>query len=125
MPIQVLSDGLREFLQRSGMMAAVNLWKIRPRTPGESKTIQDGEIWEDLKGFDGQQFFFGDSSEREIRIGTTFSLDWFSPKTSPYGQSHSAGVFHISDGRSKVRRALKFEGYMSILIGLTHTYYAW
>ncbi|KAJ7779374.1 hypothetical protein DFH07DRAFT_730185, partial [Mycena maculata] len=74
-PIQLLSDGLREFFQRPGMVAAVNSWKVRPQVRRESRTIHDGEVWKNIKGHDGQKFFFGRSSEREIRIGTTFSLD--------------------------------------------------
>lgn len=107
-PVQLLSDSLREFFQRPGMIAAVNLWKVRPRTSGESRSIQDGEVWRTIKGSDGQSFFFGESSEREIRLGTTIGLDWhvspsysatfllrisrFGRKTSSYGPSHSSGV---------------------------------
>lgn len=76
-PIQVLSDGLRDFFDRPGMIAAVNLWKSRPTSPGELNTIQDGKVWQDIKGPDGRSFFFGRSGENEIRLGTTFSLDWF------------------------------------------------
>lgn len=78
-PIQLLSDGLRDFFQRPGMVPAVNLWKRRPHTPGESRTIQDGHVWSTIKGSDGQSFFYGESSENEIRIGTTFGLDWYVP----------------------------------------------
>lgn len=75
-PIQVLSDGLRDFFQRPGMVAAVDQWKTRPTVPGESRCIQDGKIWQTIKGPDGQKFFYGTSSEDEIRLGVTFSLDW-------------------------------------------------
>jgi hypothetical protein len=75
-PVQLLSDGLRDFFRRPGMVPAVNLWKSRESTPGESRTIQDGRVWKTLKGHDKQSFFYGESSKREIRIGTTFSLDW-------------------------------------------------
>jgi hypothetical protein len=75
-PVQLLSDGLRDFFRRPGMVPAVNLWKSRESTPGESRTIQDGRVWKTIKGHDKQSFFYGESSKREIRIGTTFSLDW-------------------------------------------------
>ncbi|KAJ7312546.1 hypothetical protein DFH08DRAFT_821987 [Mycena albidolilacea] len=75
-PVQLLSDGLRDFFRRPGMITAVNLWKSRESTPGESRTIQDGRVWKTIKGHDKQSFFYSESSKREIRIGTTFSLDW-------------------------------------------------
>jgi hypothetical protein len=58
------------------MVAAVDQWKTWPRVPGESRSIQDGKIWQTIKGPDGQKLFYGDSSENEIRLGVTFSLDW-------------------------------------------------
>ncbi|KAJ6590799.1 hypothetical protein B0H10DRAFT_1960963 [Mycena sp. CBHHK59/15] len=73
-PVQLLSDSIREFFQRPGMVGAVNAWKIRPRTPGESRSIQDGKVWRNIKGHDGQSFFYGDSSKTEIRLGTTIGL---------------------------------------------------
>ncbi|KAJ6532812.1 hypothetical protein B0H10DRAFT_1972920 [Mycena sp. CBHHK59/15] len=81
-PVQLLSDSIREFFQRPGMVGAVNAWKIRPRTPGESRSIQDGKVWRNIKGHDGQSFFHGDSSKTEIRLGTMIGLDWFGRKTS-------------------------------------------
>ncbi|KAJ6612561.1 hypothetical protein B0H10DRAFT_1952247 [Mycena sp. CBHHK59/15] len=89
-PVQLLSDSIREFFQRPGMVGAVNAWKIRPRTHGESRSIQDGKVWRNIKGHDGQSFFYGDSSKTEIRLGTTIGLDWFGRKTSNYGPSHSS-----------------------------------
>ncbi|KAJ7213906.1 hypothetical protein GGX14DRAFT_392681 [Mycena pura] len=40
----------------------------------------DGEVWKTVKGGDGKRFFFGRNSQKEIRVGVTFSLDWFGPK---------------------------------------------
>jgi hypothetical protein len=76
-PIQVLSEGLREFFERPGMAPAMNLWKVRPQVAGECRTIQDGKIWNTIKGADGHRFFFGPGNEKEIRLGVTFSLDWY------------------------------------------------
>ncbi|KAJ6540384.1 hypothetical protein B0H19DRAFT_1077796 [Mycena capillaripes] len=70
----------------------MNLWKARPRVRGESKTIQDGKVWNTIKGVDGEKFFFRPGCEDEIRVGVTFSLGWFGRKTSNYGPSHSSGV---------------------------------
>lgn len=81
-PIQLLSDGLRDLFERPGMIPAVNLWKVRPQVEGESKAIQDGEVWQTIKGVDGTRFFFGGSSELEIRLGVTFSLDWWAQHAS-------------------------------------------
>ncbi|KAJ7720064.1 hypothetical protein B0H14DRAFT_3521066 [Mycena olivaceomarginata] len=52
----------------------------------------DAEVWKALRGHDGELFFFGSSAEEELRLGVTFSLDWFGRKTSSYGPSHSSGV---------------------------------
>jgi hypothetical protein len=34
-------------------------------------------VWKTIKGPDGRPFFFGREANGEIRIGVTFSLDWF------------------------------------------------
>jgi hypothetical protein len=106
-PIQKLSDGLWDFFERPGMIAAVNQWKVRPGVFGEARTIQDGQVWNTLKDKDDERFFFGPGAAEEIRLGVTFSLDWevsiffymqvpmhirFGRKTSNYGPSHSSGV---------------------------------
>jgi hypothetical protein len=75
-PIQVLSVALAEFLTRPGMVSAVNSWKTRTTVAGELKSMQDAEVWNTLKGQDGNLFFFGPSADEEIRLGVTFSLDW-------------------------------------------------
>ncbi|KAF7346894.1 hypothetical protein MVEN_01441600 [Mycena venus] len=74
------------------MVPAVNAWKARERSPDELRSIQDGEVWNTILGPDKKRFFFEGDSETEIRLGVTFSLDWFGRKTSNYGPSHSSGV---------------------------------
>ncbi|KAJ7095601.1 hypothetical protein C8R44DRAFT_749152 [Mycena epipterygia] len=75
-PIQTLSDGLQDFFSRPGMIPAVNAWKTRHTIPGELKSMQDAEVWRKIKGPDNTSFFFGPSSDNEIRLGVTLSLDW-------------------------------------------------
>ncbi|KAJ7938708.1 hypothetical protein B0H13DRAFT_2301338 [Mycena leptocephala] len=75
-PIQLLSDGLRESFKRPGMVPEVNSWKKRRTVPGELKSMQDAQVWSTIKGPDKTSFFYGRSAEKEIRIGTTLSLDW-------------------------------------------------
>ncbi|KAK6991497.1 hypothetical protein R3P38DRAFT_2405770, partial [Favolaschia claudopus] len=91
-PIQLLSDGLRDLFQRPGMLSAMNLWKVRHQVEGESRSIQDGEVWNTIKDHNGHKFFFAPGCENEIRLGVSFSLDWFGRKTSNFGPSHSSGV---------------------------------
>jgi hypothetical protein len=75
-PIQTLSVALAQFFARPGMVSAVNAWKTRRTVAGELRSMQDGNIWKTLRGHDGDPFFFSPSSEEEIRLGLTFSLDW-------------------------------------------------
>jgi hypothetical protein len=63
-PIQKLFDGLRDFFERPGMIAAVNQWKVRPGVFGEARTIQDGQVWNALKDKDGERLFFWPGSRR-------------------------------------------------------------
>ncbi|KAF7368239.1 hypothetical protein MVEN_00144000 [Mycena venus] len=75
------------------MVSAVNAWKTRTgRVEGELRCMQDAEVWKTLRGHDGELFFFGPSAEEELRLGVSFSVDWFGRKTSSYGPSHSSGV---------------------------------
>lgn len=77
-PMQSLSDSLQEMFQRPGMLDAVNAWKTRPlATHNKLRCMQDAAVWKQVKGPDGQSFFFGPSSKDELRIGVTFSLDWY------------------------------------------------
>jgi hypothetical protein len=76
-PIQLLSTGLRTFFERPGMESAVNSWKTRPHVDGELKSIQDGEVWKTLKDSEGRSFFFDPRADNELRLGVSFSLDWY------------------------------------------------
>jgi hypothetical protein len=76
-PIQLLSTGLREFFKRPGMVSAVESWRSRPRVDGELHSMQDADVWSSMKDAEGQQFFFGPHSEKEIRVGVSYSLDWY------------------------------------------------
>jgi hypothetical protein len=76
-PIQVLSEGLRHLFSRPGMVSAVTSWKARQRSPDELRSIQNEKVWNTIKGPDNKQFFFEGDSEKEIRLGVTFSLDWY------------------------------------------------
>ncbi|KAJ7907496.1 hypothetical protein B0H13DRAFT_2332311 [Mycena leptocephala] len=76
-PIQLLSVALEEFFARPGMDSAVNAWKTRTGTvDGELRSMEDAEVWKELRGHDGELFFFGPSAEEKVRLGVTFSLDW-------------------------------------------------
>ncbi|KAK6968886.1 hypothetical protein R3P38DRAFT_2473549, partial [Favolaschia claudopus] len=77
-PIQLLSEGLRGFFKRPGMVSAVNAWKDTKDDPnGDFRRIQDGEAWKTIKGPDGTSFFSGPGSEKEIRLGVSFGFDWY------------------------------------------------
>ncbi|KAJ7142858.1 hypothetical protein C8R44DRAFT_866138 [Mycena epipterygia] len=56
------------------------------------KLARDADVWKTLRGHDKELFFFGPSAKEEVRLGVSFSLDWFGRKTSSYGPSHSSGV---------------------------------
>ncbi|KAK7048753.1 hypothetical protein R3P38DRAFT_2389630, partial [Favolaschia claudopus] len=91
-PIQLLSNGLQHLFSRPGVVAAVNSWKTRERNTDELRCIQDGAVWNTIKGHDDTLFFFGGDSDKELRIGVSFNFDWFGRKTSNYGPSHSSGA---------------------------------
>jgi hypothetical protein len=76
-PIQLLSAGLHDFFKRPGMVEAVNSWKTRPRVEGELNCMQDGKVWKTIKDGKGQPFFFAPEAADEIRLGVSFSLDWY------------------------------------------------
>jgi hypothetical protein len=108
-PIQLLSTGLRDFFQRPGMIGAVNSWKTQARrVSGVMRSMQDADVWKTIKDPNQESFFFGRHTEKEIRLGVSFSLDWsvsrvliitrililfrFGRKRSSFGPSHSSGV---------------------------------
>ncbi|KAJ7443281.1 hypothetical protein FB451DRAFT_1190185 [Mycena latifolia] len=91
-PIEVLSSGLRDLFSRPAMVPAVEEWKSRHKVRGELRSMQDATVWNTIKGPDGKLFFYEGDCDKEIRLGVTFSLDWFGRKTSNYGPSHSSGV---------------------------------
>ncbi|KAJ6629617.1 hypothetical protein B0H10DRAFT_1292762 [Mycena sp. CBHHK59/15] len=91
-PIQLLSSGLQDFFNRPGMVDAVEAWRKRPSADGELKSMQDGEVWKTLKDAQGRSFFFGAHSEEEIRLGVSFSLDWFNRSKSSFAPSTSSGA---------------------------------
>ncbi|KAJ7673009.1 hypothetical protein DFH06DRAFT_51334 [Mycena polygramma] len=92
-PIQLLSTGLQSFFKRPGMVSAVNSWRKRPRNvTGELKCMQDAAVWNSMQGPDGKSFFYGPGCNDEIRLGVSFSLDWFGRSKSSFGPSHSSGV---------------------------------
>jgi hypothetical protein len=76
-PIQLLSTGLHEFFKRPGMVSAVESWRTRTPVDGELQCMQDGRVWKEIKDTHGDSFFFGPGSEEEIRLGVSFSLDWY------------------------------------------------
>jgi hypothetical protein len=40
--------------------------------------MQDARVWKELKDGDGDSFFFSPKAEEEeIRLGVSFSLDWY------------------------------------------------
>jgi hypothetical protein len=59
------------------MVSAVESWRTRTPVDGELKCIQDGRVWNEIKDAHGESFFFGPGSEEEIRLGVSFSLDWY------------------------------------------------
>ncbi|KAJ6565709.1 hypothetical protein B0H10DRAFT_2112485 [Mycena sp. CBHHK59/15] len=92
-PIQLLSTGLQEFFKRPGMVSAVNSWRTRTEVDGELRCMQDARVWKELKDGDGYSFFFSPKAEEEeIRLGVSFSLDWFKRSKSSFAPSQSSGV---------------------------------
>jgi hypothetical protein len=83
-PMQLPSRGLVEFFKRPGMFHAVNSWKTRLQVPGEMRCMQDGAVWQTIKGRDNELFFYGPGAENEIRVGITLSLDWYVASFPPY-----------------------------------------
>lgn len=75
-PIQLLSTALRNFFKRREMISAVTSWKKRPRNHRDFQCMQDGDVWNTIKGPDGDPFFSRSEHEKEIRLGVSLSLDW-------------------------------------------------
>jgi hypothetical protein len=76
-PVQLLSTALHEFFMRPGMVSAVNAWKTQTPHDRELNSMQDGYVWKEIKGPDGESFFHGPDAEKEIRLGVSCSLDWY------------------------------------------------
>ncbi|KAF7367179.1 hypothetical protein MSAN_00977800 [Mycena sanguinolenta] len=115
-PIQRLSDDLRHLFSRPGVVPAVNAWKSRKRSEQDLKCIQDGNVWNSIKGPDDKLFFFKGDSDKEIRLGVTFSLDWFGRKTSNYGPSHSSGA--MSFCIQNFENALRYRAENLLLVAM-------
>ncbi|KAJ7907977.1 hypothetical protein B0H13DRAFT_2499090 [Mycena leptocephala] len=62
---------------RPGMVSAVNAWKTQTPHDRELNSMQDGYVWKEIKGPDGESFFHGPDAEKEIRLGVSCSLDWY------------------------------------------------
>lgn len=75
-PIQVLSSLLKDFLARPGMEQALSEWKLHEKTPGVLNKIQDGRVWQTIKGPDGGKFFDPANQSGELRLGVMYSMDW-------------------------------------------------
>ncbi|KAG1851633.1 hypothetical protein DFJ58DRAFT_842116 [Suillus subalutaceus] len=78
-----------------GMEKEMDVWRKQENPAGKRTRIQDGDIWQTLRGSDGE-FFFDNSSERsscdELRIGITLGFDGYSYERSTTSSSHSSGV---------------------------------
>ncbi|KAK6984574.1 hypothetical protein R3P38DRAFT_2413771, partial [Favolaschia claudopus] len=75
--IQPTRQLLAHLFSRPGVVAAVNSWKTRERNTEELRCIQDGAVWNTIKGHDDRLFFFGGNSDKELRIGVSFNFDWY------------------------------------------------
>nr|GAT56532.1 predicted protein [Mycena chlorophos] len=97
-PLQNLSASIRQLFQRPGMVAAMNSWKTSPSIPGELNSMYVARAWREVPapGDPTESFFFGPTAQNEIRIGVTFSLDWFGRSTSAYSPNHSSGIGSFS-----------------------------
>ncbi|KAI0351887.1 hypothetical protein OH77DRAFT_1592537 [Trametes cingulata] len=94
-PFRPLSASLIQFLARPDSEKLVDQWRADPTVQGVYRRIQDGRIWQTVKGSDGLPFF-GPQEHGELRIGVVYHLDWFSCRRSPYAPSHSSGALSFS-----------------------------
>ncbi|CDO74258.1 hypothetical protein BN946_scf184642.g3 [Trametes cinnabarina] len=94
-PFRPLSASLIQFLVRPDSENLVDQWRTQPTVPGVYRRIQDGRIWQMVKGSNGLPFF-GLQEHGELRIGVVYHLDWVSCRRSPYAPSHSSGALSFS-----------------------------
>ncbi|KAK7016513.1 hypothetical protein R3P38DRAFT_2636232 [Favolaschia claudopus] len=113
-PVQLLSEGLKDFFRRPGMVAAVNSWKHRTVVEGELKCMQDAAVWKTIKDANGHSFFFGPGVDKEIRLGVSFSLDWYAVQQilltiaeCSLGSSEARVALPLVDPPARCRSVLK------------------
>ncbi|KAI0071007.1 hypothetical protein K474DRAFT_1701852 [Panus rudis PR-1116 ss-1] len=85
-PQRPISDSILRFLAHEGNMSACEEWRFRKENPGVRSSIQDGEVWKDLKGPDGKAFFDNSPNREnaeELRIGVTLGFDGYIWKNLP------------------------------------------
>ncbi|KAI1786548.1 hypothetical protein LXA43DRAFT_1099092 [Ganoderma leucocontextum] len=89
-------------------------------TLGIKTRIQDGAIWWELRGADGE-LFFDNGLERlnpeELHLGITLSFDGFGYQRSSYAGSYSSGVLSVSFANLAIH--LRYRQQNIKLCGLT------
>ncbi|KAL4259480.1 hypothetical protein AB1N83_007669 [Pleurotus pulmonarius] len=110
-PIQQLSDLLRDLLSSGDAEDEMEAWKMEEGDAEAYQHMSSGTVWQSARDPSDKTkpFFDVHSTSEELRIGVTFSLDWFSRKSSSYGPSHSSGVmsFSVANFREAIRYRAK------------------
>ena len=77
-PIQSLSSTLPSFLQCGSNEKSCESWRSsEPQQHWQKKTeIWHGDIWNTVKGPDGEQWFDRNDDPAVLKLGVTLSLDW-------------------------------------------------
>ncbi|KAJ7036197.1 hypothetical protein C8F04DRAFT_1036865 [Mycena alexandri] len=94
-PYLSLSTQIVEFLNREGNETACESYLTRTPVPGKLVDIQDGEICQTLKGYDGRKIFDtapDRPNPEELRMGLCFGEDGFSFTRTHDAATHTTGA---------------------------------
>jgi hypothetical protein len=109
-PLRTLSSLLTDAFAHGPLEDQVQEWLSHTPTPGQYTGFMDGRVAQELKDDNGNRFFDPTSLiEGEIRLGVTWSVDWyvhrysigqfayflllrFSPNNGSYSATHSVGI---------------------------------
>jgi len=89
-PYQSIQESLAVLFQRPGFVDKINHWRNRNQVPGVLSDVYDGQMWNELRDIDGNQF-----NSDHYSLLLTLNVDWFQAFDKT-GAVHSTGAMYIT-----------------------------